>query len=59
MAAGIAIAVSGATGTGKTTLLNVRELQEFDRRCMDVACGTCGRAQVRPPTSSVWLSGGG
>jgi Flp pilus assembly CpaF family ATPase len=29
VAAGIAIAVSGATGTGKTTLLNVRELHQL------------------------------
>jgi hypothetical protein len=54
VAAGIAIAVSGATGTGKTTLLNVCELQEFDRRCMDVAGGNLwGGRRCALPTSSV------
>jgi len=37
VAAGIAIAVSGATGTGKTTLLNISERHMFGRRRSQVA----------------------
>jgi hypothetical protein len=50
----LSVAVPQPVPPGKITLLNVRELQEFDRRCMDVACGNLwGGRTCALPTSSV------